>query len=222
MNRYHTGKIYKLVNSVDDRIYIGSTATELSKRLYQHKMMARKRTEQKVYKELNTIGWENVRIIQIEAFRCETKQELLTREQYHMDLLKPDLNKNASNGQQCIHNKLRYTCIECCGSQVCEHNKRRARCIPCGGSAMCIHNKQRAQCIPCGGSTICIHNKRRNICIPCGGSAMCIHNKRRPACVECSPSVCELCDITTSKGNFYKHLKSDKHKNMVLLSVVIE
>ena len=57
--------------------------------------MARRYPERKVYKELNTIGWENVRIIQIEAFRCENKQELIAREQYHMDLLKPDLNKHA-------------------------------------------------------------------------------------------------------------------------------
>jgi hypothetical protein len=186
MNRYHNGKIYKLVNTVDDRIYIGSSATELSKRLYKHKQVARKRTEQKVYKELNIIGWENVRIIEVEAFRCETKNELIAREQYHIDLLKPELNKNASSGQQCIHNRQRYVCIECNGSAICSHNKLRVRCIPCGGSSMCIHNK------------------------------------RRSACVECSPKICQLCDITTSKDGFKMHLKTDKHKNMVLLSAVIE
>jgi hypothetical protein len=204
MNRYHNGKIYKLVNTVDNRIYIGSSASELSKRLYEHKSMACKYPERKVYKELNTIGWENVRIIQIEAFRCETKNELLAREQYHMDLLKPDLNKYASSGQQCIH------------------NIRRSVCIECGGGSMCIHNKRRAQCIDCGGGSVCIHNKQRQTCIPCGGVKVCLHNKQRSNCVECSPAICQLCDITTSKNNFKKHLKSDKHKNMVLLSAVIE
>jgi hypothetical protein len=239
MNRYHNGKIYKLVNTVDDRIYIGSTATELSKRLYKHKIDSRKTPERKVYKELNTIGWEHVRIIQIEVFRCETKQELLTREQHFIDLLKPDLNKNSATGIHCIHNRQRYSCVECGGSAVCSHNKQRSQCIECGGSAMCSHNKQRphciecggnqicehnkqrSQCIPCGGSSMCIHNKYKNTCIPCGGSALCSHNKRRIVCVECSPAICELCDITTSKGSFKKHLKTDKHKNMVLLSAVI-
>ena len=103
-----------------------------------------------------------------------------------MDLLKPNLNKNASSGQQCIHNKQRSVCIECGGSQVCEHNKPWSRCVPCGGSAMCSHNK------------------------------------RRTSCAECSPTVCQLCDITTSKGDFNKHLKTDKHKNMVLLSSAVE
>ena len=222
MNRYHNGKIYKLVNTVDDRIYIGSSASELSKRLHWHKSTARKYTERKVYKELNTIGWENVRIIQIEAFRCENKNELIAREQYHMDLLKPNLNKIASSGQQCIHNRLRYTCIPCGGSQICEHNKHKKQCIECGGCNICIHNKQRSNCIECVGSSRCIHNKYKNTCIECSGSALCSHNKQKRQCAECSPKICQLCDITTSKGGFHMHLKTDKHKNMVLLSAVIE
>jgi hypothetical protein len=80
MNRYHNGKIYKLVNA-DTRIYVGSTCLPLSKRLSCHKKA----------------GWENVRIVQIEAFRCETKQELVAREQFYIDLLKPSLNMLVQN-----------------------------------------------------------------------------------------------------------------------------
>ena len=36
-NRYNNSKIYKLVNSVDDAFYIGSTTAQLSKRLSWHK-----------------------------------------------------------------------------------------------------------------------------------------------------------------------------------------
>ena len=57
MNRYHNGKIYKLVNTVDDRIYVGSTAMPLSKRLSSHKLDARRQPERRVCKELNTVGW---------------------------------------------------------------------------------------------------------------------------------------------------------------------
>ena len=77
MNRYHNGKIYKLVNSVNDKIYIGSTALPLTKRLSTHKADARYKPERRVYTELNTVGWANVRIIQIEEFKCETKNELI-------------------------------------------------------------------------------------------------------------------------------------------------
>ena len=175
MNRYNNGKIYKLVNSVNDKIYIGSTAMPLTKRLSCHKKDARKNPEQRVYKELNTVGWVNVRIIQIEEFKCETKNELITKEQYYIDLLKPELNKASAIGNRCIHDTLRTNCI------------------------------------PCGGGSICEHNKLKSQCVPCGGLAMCSHNKRRRQCKICSPATCELCNITTSKGNFNKHLKSDKH-----------
>ena len=193
MNRYHNGQIYKLVNTVDDRIYMGSTAMPLSKRLSNHKKAARKHTERRVYKELNTVGWSNVRIVLIEAYRCENKNELIAREQHHMDLLKPELNKAAASGQRCIHDRQRGTCVDCGGVSVCEHNKQRSECKDCGGSQICEHSRQRSQCKDCGGGSICEHDKRR------------IH------CKECSPKVCELCDITTSKGDFNRHLKTEKH-----------
>ena len=36
-NRYHNAKIYKIVNNVDDMVYIGSTCLSLSKRKHLHK-----------------------------------------------------------------------------------------------------------------------------------------------------------------------------------------
>jgi predicted GIY-YIG superfamily endonuclease len=39
---YENSKIYKLVNDVDDKIYVGSTATTLAKRLYGHKNSAKR------------------------------------------------------------------------------------------------------------------------------------------------------------------------------------
>src|SRR6056300_1697178 len=37
----------------------------------------------------------------------------------------------------CEHNKQRFTCIDCSGSQVCEHNRMRSQCKPCGGRQIC-------------------------------------------------------------------------------------
>ena len=193
MNRYNNGKIYKLVNTVNDKIYIGSTVVSLTRRLTLHKSDARQKPERRVYKELNIVGWPNVRIVQIEEFKCDTKNELITKEQHYIDLLKPELNKASAIGTRCIH------------------DRERDKCIPCGGSGICEHNKIKAQCVPCGGSATCSHNKQRTSCIPCGGSAMCSHNNRRNQCKVCSPATCKLCNKTTSKANFNRHLKSDKH-----------
>lgn len=41
-NRYKNGKIYRLVNSVDDEFYVGSTCLPLAKRKSTHKSEAKK------------------------------------------------------------------------------------------------------------------------------------------------------------------------------------
>jgi len=82
------------VNNVDDEIYIGSTCLPFPKRLYWHKLHAKRNIERKVYKHLNAIGWENVKIILIETFPCESKAELEKRERFWFDELKPTLNSN--------------------------------------------------------------------------------------------------------------------------------
>lgn len=93
-NRYDNGKIYKLVNDVNEEIYVGSTCMPLHKRLYEHKYRAKKKPEMKVYKCLNVVGWESVKIILVEDYPCKSKDELIRRERYWIETLKPSLNKN--------------------------------------------------------------------------------------------------------------------------------
>jgi hypothetical protein len=210
--RYHNSKIYKLVNTADTRIYVGSTCLPLSKRLWDHKLSARHNPARKVYEALNTVGWENVRIVQIEAFRCENKQELVAREQYFIDLLRPSLNMVASSGQRCEHGRVRCLCKECGGVSICEHGIRIAKCKECGGSQICEHDRRRDQCKKCGGSQICEHNKNRICCKECGGSQVCEHGRQRSHCKDCSPAECDFCGITTTKGDYDRHCRSATHK----------
>ena len=44
MPNYANSKVYKLINSVDRKIYIGSTTVSLSMRLTGHKSEAKKKT----------------------------------------------------------------------------------------------------------------------------------------------------------------------------------
>ena len=90
---YNNAQVYKLVNDVDDKVYVGSTCTPLAKRKAQHKSLAKKHKDRHVYKHMNAIGWENVSIILIESYPCENREQLLRRERYWMDALKPELNK---------------------------------------------------------------------------------------------------------------------------------
>jgi hypothetical protein len=90
--RYQSGKVYKLVNSVDDKIYVGSTCLTLTKRKACHKT-ACKTKKFPVYVHLKEIGFENVDIVLIESFPCTNKMELHKRERHWIDTLKPELNK---------------------------------------------------------------------------------------------------------------------------------
>jgi group I intron endonuclease len=92
-DRYAKGKIYRLVNSVDNEFYVGSTCLDLAKRFYYHKNTAKKQVERRVYKHLNEIGFENMSIVLIEEYPCENKMQLERRERHWIDELKPTLNK---------------------------------------------------------------------------------------------------------------------------------
>lgn len=75
---YNHSSIYKLQCS-DGSFYIGSTTNELRVRFSGHKTKSKTRTS-RVYQHINTIGWNEVRIILIEAFSCNSKLELLKKE----------------------------------------------------------------------------------------------------------------------------------------------
>ena len=93
MVNYANGKIYKMVNNVDDEIYVGSTCNPLHKRKNGHKGQLTRHPHLLKSQHFRRIGWENVKIILIENYPCESKQDLLKRERYWIDELKPSLNK---------------------------------------------------------------------------------------------------------------------------------
>ena len=90
--KFATGKIYKLANTIDDKIYIGSTCKELKERLWGHRGLAKQRVKRKVYAHCNAIGWDNIAIELIEQWPCETKEQLTIRERHWCLQLKPMLN----------------------------------------------------------------------------------------------------------------------------------
>ena len=51
----------------------------------------------------------------------------------------------------------------------CKHNRRKYECVECGGSQICLHKKQKSQCKKCKGSQICAHNKFKSNCKTCLG-----------------------------------------------------
>jgi hypothetical protein len=189
----YTAKIYKIVNTINDDIYVGSTKNELRVRWQGHKKFYKKHFNRNgLYEMMNEYPIESFRIVLIEEVKCTNKEDQIKHEQIFIDELKPKLNKRNANGSKCEHNILRSQCKECGGSQICEHNRLRSNCKECGGGSICEHNNYRSRCKECGGSQICDHNRIRSSCKECGGNQICEHNRLRSQCKECGGShICE-------------------------------
>ena len=193
MPDYSNSKVYKLVNSIDSKIYVGSTSQPLCKRLAKHKSDA-KHKPQFVHKHFNTIGWDTVRIILIESVECFNKEQLVQREQHHIDLYKPELNKVSA-----------YT--------NCPHNRRHNRCLDCRGAGICLHNRRKTQCNICCGVSMCCHNKQKQQCKQCHGTQICEHNRKKASCKICSSFSCIYCDMNMGKSEDKRHTLTKKHIN---------
>jgi group I intron endonuclease len=90
-NMYHKGKIYKIVNDINDDIYIGSTVKQLSNRMAGHRCKAKTCTTN-IYTTMRELGVGHFKIILVEEHKCENKEQLRAREDYYIKLLKPSLN----------------------------------------------------------------------------------------------------------------------------------
>ncbi len=192
MPNYQNGKIYKLCTDLSDKVYVGSTCLRLSQRKASHKGTS-KRSNSRVYQYINSIGWQNVRIVLLEKYPCNDKDELRSREEYYRKQLNAVLNSNG--------------CVD-----DCPHNRQKSRCKECGGTSICEHNRQKSKCKDCGGASICEHNRQKSTCKECGGASLCVHNRRKSTCKECNPMKCNICNQIYSKGTIRGHRKTKIHK----------
>jgi group I intron endonuclease len=77
--------LYKITNSVDDMIYIGSTRLKLTKRFNVHKYYARKNDTRKFSQHMIKVGIDNFKIELIETITVATTNEARIREQLEID-----------------------------------------------------------------------------------------------------------------------------------------
>ncbi len=88
MPNYQNGKIYKITSPSTDKIYIGSTTQPLCKRFSDHKSIFNTGI---IKSSSAIIIYEDCQIELIEECPCNTKKELLLREQYYMNLYRESL-----------------------------------------------------------------------------------------------------------------------------------
>ena len=82
MPDYSKGKIYKILNTIDDEIYVGSTIDTLSARMAKHRseINTTQKHKYKLYEHMKGIGCNQFYIELIEYFDCSSVEELRAKE----------------------------------------------------------------------------------------------------------------------------------------------
>ena len=141
MPLYENSIIYKLVHKNDqdnENIYVGST-TNFRGRKREHKRSCneekKKEYNYKVYQFIRENGgWDEWEMVAIETYPCENKREIEIRERFHIETLKPKLNKNIptrtqkeyqqDNNDKLLEKKREKTTCECGCISTKSHLKR--------------------------------------------------------------------------------------------------
>ena len=94
MPNYQEGKIYKIYNTINDDIYVGSTTRKLCERMAEHRgRINHKDNHNPLYQSFIEHGVEHFYIELIEKCPCNCKDELRKKEGEYIRLLKPSMNK---------------------------------------------------------------------------------------------------------------------------------
>ena len=84
MPDYSKGKIYKVLNTIDDEIYVGSTVETLGLRMAKHRSMMKTKPHFKLYKHMLELDVDNVYIEQLENYPCNDVLELWAQEGHYI------------------------------------------------------------------------------------------------------------------------------------------
>lgn len=86
--------IYKLYNQVSpDNCYVGSTARSIQYRLRKHKDKSYEAPNRRIYKKVfQSGGWKDWSMVILETIDTDNRTTRLTREQFWMDELEPNMN----------------------------------------------------------------------------------------------------------------------------------
>lgn len=169
MPNYLNGKIYKIISENTEKIYIGSTVKKLSCRFSDHK----RNPLHKISCASNIIiECGEARIELIEEYPCESKKDLLLREQYWMDHFsdlcvnkqRAIVDKKLANKEWRENNKEylkeKYKdYYQLHKGETLKRNRERIECDLCGKNIAYstlkthmdnIHNQIKIKCEKCG------------------------------------------------------------------------
>ena len=159
MPDYNKGKIYKLVADGTDDIYIGSTTQKLYKRLAVHKCKATHGNIDCTSRFLFEQG--NVKIILIEDYPSERKEQLIARERYWIETL-PNINYIIPGRTPKENRAVKCVC-DICGLEMSKYKLKRhqSRSLCQAVAEMRPTKKEQKECEKCGVKVIDINRHQK-------------------------------------------------------------
>lgn len=87
MVNYQNSKIYRIVSDQTDELYYGSTTQPLTARLSSHKTSYKcwQKGESRYCSSYEVMKYDDAKIILVEKYPCDTKEELHARERYFIE-----------------------------------------------------------------------------------------------------------------------------------------
>ena len=92
---YSKAMVYKIYNTIDSDIYIGSTCCSLGMRMAKHRSATKcpKQKHYRLYQKMNDLGVKNFYIVLVDEIPdCQNKEQLHKKEREKIEELKPALN----------------------------------------------------------------------------------------------------------------------------------
>ena len=88
MPDYSKAKIYKIINDIDDYVYIGSTTQPLCKRIVKHRIAMKSSIKKNshLYVHMNKYGACHFQIVLIRNVSCTNREEMLKEERIEFDI----------------------------------------------------------------------------------------------------------------------------------------
>ena len=113
------GKIYKIISSMTDKIYIGSTCLSLEQRLAIHKSSYKVflNGKRRNVSSFEIVKYEDCMILLIEEIQYESNNQLLDRERFYIE------NNNCVNLH--IPNRTKKEYYQAFKSEIIQYNKQR-------------------------------------------------------------------------------------------------
>lgn len=159
---YTPGRIYKISNTVDKLVYIGSTVGTIGDRFEQHKKDSRDGSTWALHLHMRALGAEHFSIELLDAINLITIDELHVIESKYMSMHRSviaGLNSQYSS-RVCYHGLVLKKCKDCNVGIACEHYFDRRVCFDCkyteNALDICCHSKMRTCCHLCNRCAYCI------------------------------------------------------------------